>query len=465
MSIQDEARKPLSTASLAPPLQRADAGSLREVASLAYPLVLAQISITTMGVVDSVIVGRLGPAALGAVGLGGMWVWTLTSFFVGTSMGVQTFVAQSHGRGESRQCGDWSWQGLASTVPLAAIAALLLFVSAGWIVHSILMPSETIAPLATGYMRTRSLGLVGITAAVSISSFFRGIGDVRTPLYATLVANVANLVLDLGLVFGLYGLPRLGVVGAGLATSISEWIYLAIVLFAFLRPGLARHFGTRPRRPQWPRIARLWRTGIPIGGQWVLEMLSFALFTTLVARMGDAPMAASHAFVQLLSLSFMQASGISTAAATLVGRAIGAGAPDVVTRSLRSSLGLGGLLGLGIALLFITIPDQLVGLFSTDPAVLALGRPLLRIGAAYQFLDAIGIVVDGALRGAGDTRWPFVVRCALSWLVFLPCAYVLAFPLNLGLTGAWLGGLAHISILTIFLLLRFRSGAWRRIEI
>jgi MATE family multidrug resistance protein len=439
-------------------------GGMREVAALAAPLVLTQIMVTAMGVVDSVIVGRLGAAQLGAVGLGGMWVWTLTSFFVGTSTGVQTFVAQHHGAGRTKECGTWSWQGLASVVPLAGLVGCFILFFADSIIE-ILAPTESIAPLATGYMRARSFGMMGITAASSLSAFFRGIGDTRTPLIATLIANLANLFLDLGLVYGWYGMPRLGVVGAGLATSISEWIYFGAVAFMFLRPTIKARFDTRFHMPSLVDIKRLWRTGVPIGGQWMIEMLAFAVFTTFVARLGDAPMAASHAFIQLLSLSFMQAVGISIATTTLVGRYIGAGQLEYVARSLRSSMLLGSILAAIIAALFMLIPDLLLGLFSSDPDVLRYGGPLLMVGALYQFFDAIAIVSDGALRGAGDTRWPFVMRCLLSWLVFLPLAYLLAVPVGWGLTGAWLGGLGQILLLAILLVFRFRSGAWRRIQI
>jgi len=451
-----------SRAEVAPTTPRP--GGLREVALLAYPLVLTQMSITAMAVVDSAIVGRLGAAPLGAVGLGGMWIWTLASFFVGTSMAVQTFVAQLHGAGRGRECGAWSWQGLASLAPLAALASVLVFVGADAIMV-VLAPTESIAPLATGYMRARALGIVGITAAVTMSSFFRGLGDARTPLYATLTANVLNLVLDYGLVFGELGMPRLGVVGAGLATAIAEWVYFLFLAVIFLRPRLARSFDTRPQRPAWKEIKRLWYTGGPIGGQWVLEMLSFAVFTTLVARMGDAAMAASHAYVQLLSLSFMQATGISTATATLVGRYIGAQRYDFVARSFRSSIGLAAALGCLIAALFVGVPRTLLRIFTDDPAVLEIGIPLLLVGAGYQFMDAMAIVTDGALRGAGDTRWPFVIRCVLSWVVFLPAAWLLAFPLRGGLTGAWLGGLVYIALLAALLYGRFRSGAWKGIRI
>lgn len=439
-------------------------GGVREVAVLAGPLVLTQILMTAMGVVDSAIVGRLGAAELGAVGLGGMWVWTLTCFFVGTSTGVQTFVAQQHGAGRPGSCGTWSWQGLASVVPLAGLAGCGLFFFADTLIEA-LAPTETIAPLATGYMRTRAFGMMGITAASSLSAFFRGIGDTRTPLIATVIANVANLFLDFGLVYGWYGMPKLGVAGAGLATSISEWIYFGAVAYIFLRPSIKARFDTHFHRPNFQEIKRLWHTGIPIGGQWTIEMLSFAVFTTLVARMGAAPMAASHAFIQLLSLSFMQAVGISIATTTLVGRYIGAGQLEFVTKSLRSSMLLGSLLAAFIAGLFVLIPTTLLGIFSSDPNVLTYGGPLLIVGAFYQFFDAIAIVSDGALRGAGDTRWPFVARCLISWLVFLPLAYLFAVPIGWGLTGAWIGGLVSMVLLTLFLVFRFRSGAWRKIRI
>jgi MATE family multidrug resistance protein len=439
-------------------------GGVREVAVLAGPLVLTQILMTAMGVVDSAIVGRLGAAELGAVGLGGIWVWTLTCFFVGTSTGVQTFVAQRHGAGRPGDCGTWSWQGLASVVPLAGLAGCGVFFFADTLIEA-LAPTESIGPLATGYMRTRAFGMMGITAASSLSAFFRGIGDTRTPLIATLIANVANLFLDLGLVYGWYGMPKLGVAGAGLATSISEWIYFGAVAYVFLLPSIKARFNTHFHRPNFQEIKRLWHTGIPIGGQWTIEMLSFAVFTMLVARMGAAPMAASHAFIQLMSLSFMQAVGISIATTTLVGRYIGAGQLEFVTKSLRSSMLLGSLLAAFIAAIFVLIPTTLLGIFSSDPKVLIYGGPLLVVGAFYQFFDAIAIVSDGALRGAGDTRWPFVARCLISWLVFLPLAYLFAVPIGWGLTGAWIGGLISMVILTLFLVFRFRSGAWRKIRI
>jgi MATE family multidrug resistance protein len=439
-------------------------GGLREVSLLAYPVVLTQISITSMQLVDTAMVGSLGATALGAVGFGGVWVWTATCFFLGTTTAVQTFVAQKHGAGDHASCGRWAWQGLYGILPLTAAAALLLFLVAPTLV-SWLAPSAEMQPLTVDYIRARAPGTVGITAAVALSSFFRGVGDTVTPLITTVLANVINAILDYGLIFGRLGLPELGVQGAGIATATAEWIYLIALVFFFRRHRLASEFGTR-RAPFVPsEIRRLLRTGLPIGGQWWLEMTSFAAFSTLVVRMGDAPMAATQAFIALLGISFMQALGIGTAVSTLVGRYIGAADPASAERSFRSGMKLGLMVAVVIAVLFIGFPGPLISVFTQDPQVIALGIPLLMVGACFQIFDAMAIVADGALRGAGDTRWPFVIRFLLSWGLFLPLAYFLGFYLALGLTWAWIGGAIYISVLGLVLVLRFRSGAWKHLEI
>ena len=439
-------------------------GGLREVALLAYPVILTQISVTTMQLVDSAMVGSLGATPLAAVGLGGVWLWTFLCGLIGTTTAVQTFVSQHDGRGEPETCGRWSWQGLYAVIPPTILLAVAVFFGSSAFLRW-LAPSPELQPLAADYMSMRSLGAIGIAGAVALSSFFRGLGDTRTPLYATLIANAANAVFDYGLIFGKFGLPEWGVRGAGVATAAAEWIYLAALIPPFCAREIRERYRTQFVAPNARAIRRLLNTGLPIGGQWALEMTSFAAFLTLVARLGDAAMAASQAFIVLLSLSFMQAIGLSTAVQTLVGNYIGARDPQSAERSLRSGVRLAALLALGIAFVFVAFPKQLVSLFSSDPEVLVLGSALMWVGALYQVFDAFAIVIDGALRGAGDTRWPFYVRFALSWFLFLPLGYGLGIALGGGLTWAWLGGVVYIAVLAGALALRFRGGAWRSIEI
>jgi MATE family multidrug resistance protein len=263
------------------------------------------------------------------------------------------------------------------------------------------------------------------------------------------------------LIFGHAGFPCLGIAGAGLAQSIGSTVIALVLFVAFLRRSVRERYATLPRRPDRASIARFVRTSLPIGGQWLLDMTTFAIFTSLVARMGTTAMAASQAMLQLLSLSFMQAVAISTAAGTLIGRYLGAGDIDAASRSYRSAVALALGLATGVGLLFVCAPEALLGLFASDRAVLSQARPLLALGAFFQIVDALGIVAAGSLHGAGDTRWPLLLQASLAWFVRVPAVYLGAFVLGHGVLGAWGGELAYVTLLGGALMRRFRTGQWQ----
>lgn len=440
------------------------AGGLREVATLALPVILTNLSATLMMTTDAAMVGRLGATELGAVGYAGIWYWTALSLFSGAATGVQTFVSQAHGRGDARACGGWAWQALYAVVPLAALGIAVFALGFGPLL-SVLAPAPGLAPLAVSYVHARAFGVVGLTAAMVLSAFFRGFGNTRIPLYAMVIADLVNVVLNYGLIFGHFGLPAWGVAGSGAATAIAEWIYAGVLLVAFRQRAVRLRFHTAPVAPDLAAIRRFLRTSAPIGGQWVLDMLAFASFSTLVARMGTAQMAASQSLLSLMHLSFMQVVGISIAVSTLVGRYLGAGDLAAAERSHDAGVRLGLALSIAVGLVFLSVPELCLRIFSDDADVLTLGAPLLAVGAAFQVADAIGVLSGGALRGAGDTRWPFLVQTALAWGFFLPAAYLGGIVLDGGLTGAWLGGVAYVAVLGFALRWRFRSGAWKRVRI
>ena len=439
-------------------------GGVKEVALLAYPVVLSQLSVTLMGVVDAAMVGRLGPVELAAVGFGGNWMWTLFCFFMGTAGVVQTFVSQNHGSGEPEQCGNWSWQGAWMLLPLTVLMGLLLYVGLNPLL-SLVLPSENMRPIAETYMSIRILGEVGMVSGFVFAAFFRGVGDTRTPLYATLFANLINLVLDYGLIFGEWGLPKWGVAGAATATVVSEWAFAILMIALFLRSGKQGKYKVRPTWINWSQQKRLMRTGFPIGGQWATEMIFFSVFLTLVAQLGDNAMAASQAFIALLSLSFMQAVGVGVAVSTLVGQYAGSKKHEYVENSFLSGQKIAFGISLLIAGLFLFFPGLLMQIFTDSPEVITMGRSLLALGAIYQVIDAVCIVTDNALRGAGDTKVPFLARLILSVLVLIPLSWYLGFYTDGGLTGLWLASGIDLLVLGIFLVLRFRSGAWKKIQI
>jgi MATE family multidrug resistance protein len=439
-------------------------GGVRELFTLALPVIFTNLSATLMMTADAAMVGWIGPAELGAVGYAGIWYWTIVSGFNGTGSGVQTFAAQAHGAGQPRTCGPWLWQAWYTVAP-AAIVAISLFAWFFPALLELLGPDPVLRPLASDYLRYRAVGIGALMTGMLIAAFLRGIGDTRTPLYAMVAANMVNLVLNYGLIFGHLGLPRMGVGGAALATSIAEFLYAGWLLRAVFRRRLRRQFHTDFVRPDGAAMRRFLRTSAPIGGQWFLDMLAFAAFSTLVARMGAAQMAASQALLSLMHLSFMQVVGVQMGVATLVGRYVGAGDLAAARRSRASALWLGVGLSTAVALLFVLAPELCLGLFVHDPAVLRIGVPLLAVGAAFQVIDAVGVLNGGALRGAGDTRWPFVVQTLLAWGLFLPAAWIGGALLDGGLLGAWIGGVVYVAALAAALQWRFQSGEWQRARI
>jgi MATE family multidrug resistance protein len=439
-------------------------GSAGEVAWLAFPVIVQTISETAMQLIDSAMVGRLGATELGAIGFAGIWIWTLFVPLTGTAQGVQTFVSRHDGAGERHLCGPWLWQALWLTVPAMALwmgAVAFLF---PWLVAWI-APSPELQAAAIAYAWARLPGGPAIAANFALTSFFRGLGDTRTPLLATLVGIAVNVVVAYGLIFGELGLPALGVAGAGVAITLGSWTSCVVLLAMVLRRGMRERYRTQPVRPDRPAILRFLRTSAPVGGQWTLDMTSFAIFSSIIARMGDVSMAASQAMLQLLSVSFMQAVAIAIASGTLVGRYIGARDLAAAERSYRSAQGLGLGLAAIVALLFVSVPELLLGIFTTDPRVLELSRPLLALAALFQVVDAIGIIAGGSLRGAGDTRWPFAVQATLAWVLRLPVVYVAAIALEGGVFGAWVGELVYLVVLGLALVLRFRAGHWRTVRI
>jgi MATE family multidrug resistance protein len=444
-------------------LDRGKGGS-SELVRLAYPIVLTQLSMSVMQIVDTAMVGRLGPTELGAVGFGGIWLWTALTLFIGTTQGVQTFVAQDFGAGREASTGAWFWQGLYAVLPLTivGIATFALCLPA---FLALLAPPEEMRPLTVLYVQARAWGSpIGVVTAIA-AAFFRGVGDTRTPLYVTVFAVSANAVLDYGLIFGRLGLPELGVAGAGYATAIAQWMAAVLILGALLRPAVRRRFRTGWTRPEARNVRRFVWTSAPVGAQWLLGMSSFAVFSTLVAHMGSTSIAASQALIAVLSISIMLASGLSIASSTLVGQYIGARDLVAADRAHRSAIRMGLLVSLVLAAIFVCAPDVLIRLFTEDDALLEAGASLMLVGAVLQVFDTMVNISSGSLRGAGDTRWPLLVTTSLAWLVYLPLAYLLGITLGGGLLGAWVGCAVNSCLAAGALLARFRRGAWQTIRI
>jgi MATE family multidrug resistance protein len=439
-------------------------GSCAEVWHIAYPAVLTMFSQTAMNFTDAVMVGRLGVGQLAAVGLAGTLVWGLYSFFNGLVNGVNTFVAQDYGAGRYGRIGRMTWQGVYFSAFSGVVLFLLSYRSSA--LFRLMGPDADVQALGLPYLKIMLRGGTFTILWMCFSAFLRGLGDTRTPLKITLLANVFNVAGDYVLIFGKFGFPRLETEGAAIATVSANALGTVLFLLVFLYHKRADSYANRSGwKPSAADMGRLAKIGIPIGVQWFLDMGSFIVFTAMIGRIGTAQLAASVASLRLMMTAFLPLVGVGIAATTLVGQYIGSGEPEFARRSGNSALRLGLYYTVGIALAFLVFPRYLVTFINSDPQVVRIGVKIMRLAALFEVFDGVGIISGGCLRGAGDTRWIMLVGTTFAWGLFLPLAYLGGFTLHGGALGAWGGATTYIIALGVSFYLRFRSGKWQSIKI
>ncbi len=446
------------------PSNRQNPGGYREVWNLAYPAILTMVSQTVMWTVDSAMVGRVGKAELAAVGLGGVMVWTIYSFFIGLTNSINTFVSQNFGAKRLHRCADYLWQGLYIAV-CAGIAILIIRIFSDRIIH-LLGPADEVRASCIGYARIRMLSAPFTMMHFAFANFFRGIGNTKTPMKVVIFANLVNIVGDYFLIFGKGPFPPMAAEGAAWATSLAN--FLSALTFAAIAASERYRRGyeiVKRWKPMLPEIRRLLGIGLPIAVHFFLDMGSFLVFSAYIGRMGTEPLAVNQIIIQILALSFMPCQGFAIAATTLMGQYIGANTARFAKKSAYTALRLGLIYSGFIALICITLPGPLVRIFNSDPIVVSLGKRAMVWAALFQIFDAVQMVSSGALRGAGDTKVPMKIAIGGAWFLFLPLAYLFGTVLAGGVVWAWAGGTLYAAFLGGTMFLRLKFERWKEIRI
>jgi len=437
---------------------------VREVVGMGAPIIASMSSSTFMMFVDFWMVSLLGKAQTAAMGPARITVFTVTAFLMGLARSTNTFAGQCFGRGERRECGPYTWQGL-YVAAVAGALSLLLRPLVPVVFRLMGHPPELVA-LEVAYAGVTILMVGFVTANVTMASFFQAISRQRVPMFTSFVANAANIVLDYILIFGKLGFRAQGMRGAAVATVLATMLETTLLFSVFLRTPMAAEFGTRLWRWDWRRTREFLRVGLPMGVSFMLDVASWTVFIGLVvSRFGEVQLAASNVTDQILHLSFMPAVGMGLATSALVAQCIGrsdvAGARRRAWMTLKLTAGYMFTMGL----VFFVFRRGLIGLFRPEPEVVAWGSRLLLLAALYQLLDAVGITMAGALRGAGDTRWPAAVGILYAWGLMLPLSYLLGHVLGYKVVGAWSAATLYVILYGVTMWRRFERGAWERITI
>ncbi len=443
--------------------RRAD---LARMLRLALPIVTVQVGIMMMGVVDTLMVGRLSATDLAAVGLGNIYFFQIAVFGMGVLMSLDPIVAQGVGAGDHEAAARGIQRALVLTLFLTALTSLLFLPAAR--VFAILQQPADVVPVAGGYALGSILGMLPFYAFVVLRQSLQAMHRVEPIVWTIAGANLLNAFLNWVLIYGNLGVPQLGAVGSAWGSSLARWCMAAALLalsWRSMRPYLGRF-----RREALDRraLVRMVRLGTPIGFQQQLEFGAFAVIGVMMGWLGTEAMAGHQIALNLAALTFMVPFGIAAASAVRVGHAVGQEDMDGARRAAAAGIQLSGVFMLATAGAFLAFPHFWAGLYSHDLAVIAIAASLIPIAGFFQVADGLQTVAAGVLRGAGDTFTPFLVNALGFWLLGVPVSYFLAFHADWGPRGLWWGlaaGLAAVAVLLFARLRRVLRRGVRRVAI
>lgn len=438
----------------------------RALLRLAGPILLGMASQALVNLVDTAMVGSLGPAAQGAVGLSSFAFWVVANLVLGVGTAVQATAARREGEGDHEAAGAALDSGLVLVVLLGVPLGIVLSQGADAVMPW-LSDDPEVQRGGGAYLAIRVAGMGVVAANYAFRGFWNGIGRSSVYLSSLLVIHASNVALNWLLIFGHLGAPALGVRGAALASvgaaATGTIFYTAMTWIQ--RPVRERYRPLRLSHATPPRLLALLRLMVPEGARGIVLMCSYLLLQRLHAALGTREVAAGTILVNLASAGFLPALGMGMACATFVGQALGRGAPDDARRATWLGVRLATALALAPALVLALAPGPVLAVFTRDALVIDIARPALRLLAASTLLDPLAMVLVFALLGAGATRFGAMIQVLQQYVISLPLAWLLGIHLDLGVPGFWLALLVSRVAVAGIAARKLRGDSWTTIAV
>ena len=416
--------------------------------ALAWPITVSTLSFTVMTVVDTAFVGRLGPASLAGVGLGGIALWTVICFGFGLLRAVKVLVSQGVGAGAGDAVLPFLGAGVYAALALAALAIAVGLPIAHYLPH--FSASAEAGRVAHTYMSIRLFGAPIVLLSGAIREARYGFNDSRSPMYAAMVSNALHIPLNYVLIFT----AGWGIAGAAYATLFVQLVECVWMLAIQAKQGLGL------RQTRLNHVLSVFRIGVPTGSEFLLGVAAFSALVLLIARMGEIDLAAHQVALQILHFAFMPAVSIGDAASVLAGQAVGADDDRRVLMVAKNGLALAVSYALLCALIFVVGAVPLLRLFTSDLEVQRVGVHLLYIAAGFQIFDAANIVGRAVLRGTGDVRMPAVIGICSGWTFIPTLTWFLGIHQGWGAVGGWLALTVDICVGALIFWWRLGRGHW-----
>ncbi|HMR08559.1 MAG TPA: MATE family efflux transporter [Polyangiaceae bacterium] len=428
---------------------------------IALPIIGGMVSQNILNLVDTLMVSQLGDTALAAVGLGSFANFMCTAFITGLSAGVQAISARRVGEGRTDEQAVPLNGGLLLAGPLGLVMSVALFLSAGsW--FPLLSNDSALSATGVPYLQARLTAMVAIGMNFSFRGYFNGVGQSRLYMRTLVIMHVTNVVASYVLIFGAFGAPELGALGAGIGSAFATWVGTATYIALGVRH--ARSGGFLRGLPDLPTMRSMTKLSLPAGLQQLFFAAGMTAFFAIIARVGTRELAASNVLLNLLLVALLPAMGFGMASASLVGQALGRN-DEADARRWASDVSKLAMVCISvIALPALLVPDLLLLPFLRDPITLELARWPLRLIALGMPIDTLGLVLMLSMQGAGDTRTVLYVSVGLQWVLLLPAVYLVGNVLLYGLVGIWVTQLVYRSLQAGVFTLFWRRGRWAQVH-
>ena len=433
----------------------------RQLVAIAIPMAVSQAAIALMQTADTLMVAPLGTEALAAITPAGLAVMVISVFGTGVLTAVSTQIGNANGRGDSERCAALGWQGIWCAITLGLFA--LAFIPTASELFRAFGHSPEIRKLEESYFRISVVGILPQLIGIVIANYFIATLRPKLAMLGTLVAISVNLVANLALVGGRWGLPALGIAGAAWGTVIASTCYALLMLCLFLKLSRRHCRRSAPRRQA---IGKLLKQGAPIGVQDTVDAMSWGIvLVVLVGRFGAEHLAAASVLIRCMQVSFLPADGVGVGLLALVANAIGAGNPRQARVQTNVALRLCSVYMASVAIILYLFRGQILDMFSDDPEVIEIGSRAMVCVALFQVFDAMAITHVNALFGAGDTAWPSWLNVFLGVVVLLGGGILLShlFP-HLESMAIWLATTLFIMLQGILLYRRWIAGKWEHLK-
>lgn len=427
----------------------------RETLKLAYPVSIGQLGHIMLGVVDSMMVGKVGADSLAASSLVNGLIFLIVVFGLGMTLAVTPLVAIARGRNDQQECGIILRQSLLINTLISLLLVVIIYFLAD-LIRFLNQPAQ-VSVLATSYAQIIALSIIPFIIFQTYRQFIEGLSLTRPAMYVMIGANLVNVFGNWVFIYGNLGLPALGLDGAGYSTLVTR-IFMALVMAAYvLRSGRFKRFDTslKFRGISLPIIKKLLNVGLPTGFQHFFEIGAFAFSAIMIGWLGSRELAAHQVALSLASISFMIILGISAAGTIRVGHALGRQDYAEVRRGGFMAAMMAAAVMAFFAIIFIMFRRLLPFIFISDAEVVAIASSLLIVAAFFQISDGLQAAGVGILRGITDVKIPTVMSFVAYWVVGLPVGYVLGFTLGQGVVGIWMGFLCGLSLAALFFIWRF----------